>query len=472
MNPISLSASQLNPDIQSYSWSGVLAFLTQQCQTIEIEKTQWMIEKKQLSDKITQLEAEIRSQENINTDLLKRIKMLEFSLRQERIKYAKLSTGHQRMNSDVINNILSRVEKSLEPGQFLPKRRTRAHRQMLSKYLQELGLDDIFSTEMPTKPSIHHRPTKSFGSSVMQSAFPQTDQEPEIRLPSRVHEPIRVSDERPARKNWEVKHTLKSHFDAVRTIEYKDNILITAGEDLIIKLWDLSGLESSNDRSFEPYLNLRGHTGTVFSLACSNAPDSLIYSAGADGVVRVWDLPASKDVEMYGNNTDRFMNIGIWRGHNNVVWDLQHHPNDNLLLSVSADDTVKLWRTVDSSTCLEQYRNGIHGANAIRTYEFSQGDDVNTPTCCTWVKGDSNTFIVGYTSPYLNIYDRHTGKPTIVKFIKDSVTPNFTYQINKLVTTNQNLVISAHEDKHMRFFDLNSCKVYARHLHKGDRGPH
>jgi hypothetical protein len=40
----------------------------------------------------------------------KRIKMLEYSLRQERIKYAKLTGGHHRVNSDLISSVLSKVE--------------------------------------------------------------------------------------------------------------------------------------------------------------------------------------------------------------------------------------------------------------------------------------------------------------------------------------------------------------------------
>ena len=40
----------------------------------------------------------MRGQENINGDLIKRIKMLEFSLRQERVRYAKLASGNNNNN--------------------------------------------------------------------------------------------------------------------------------------------------------------------------------------------------------------------------------------------------------------------------------------------------------------------------------------------------------------------------------------
>mmetsp|Transcript_20635 Transcript_20635/g.20570 ORF Transcript_20635/g.20570 Transcript_20635/m.20570 type:complete len:128 (-) Transcript_20635:874-1257(-) len=94
--------------------------------------------------------------------------MLEYSLRQERIKYAKLTGGHHRVNSDVITSILSRDEKNGEgSANAPPKHKTRAHRQLLSKYLLELGLDDIFSGDLPPRPSLtHHRSSKSYGSGI------------------------------------------------------------------------------------------------------------------------------------------------------------------------------------------------------------------------------------------------------------------------------------------------------------------
>ena len=41
-----------------------------------------------MTQKINQLEGMLKAQESINEDLIKRIKMLEFCLREERIKYA------------------------------------------------------------------------------------------------------------------------------------------------------------------------------------------------------------------------------------------------------------------------------------------------------------------------------------------------------------------------------------------------
>lgn len=54
------------------------------------KETEWVFEKSQMTSKISQLESQLQAQTNINEDLIRRIKMLEFCLREERIKYARL----------------------------------------------------------------------------------------------------------------------------------------------------------------------------------------------------------------------------------------------------------------------------------------------------------------------------------------------------------------------------------------------
>jgi hypothetical protein len=56
--------------------------------------------------------------------------MLELTLRQERIKYAKFSGGHLRVNSDLIAGVLNKGDANAENKHPVPKRRTRVHRQL------------------------------------------------------------------------------------------------------------------------------------------------------------------------------------------------------------------------------------------------------------------------------------------------------------------------------------------------------
>jgi WD40 repeat protein len=39
--------------------------------------------------------------------------------------------------------------------------------------------------------------------------------------------------------------------------------------------------------------------------------------------------------------------MGVFSSHKDVIWQLVYHPEENMLLSVSADGSVKLWKSFD-----------------------------------------------------------------------------------------------------------------------------
>ena len=69
-----------------YSWNGVIQFLQEKQRFITEKETEWLIEKEEILNKSSQLEGELKAQQTINIDLLRRIKMLEYCLRAERYK--------------------------------------------------------------------------------------------------------------------------------------------------------------------------------------------------------------------------------------------------------------------------------------------------------------------------------------------------------------------------------------------------
>jgi len=110
-------------------------------------ETEWLFEKSQMQQRIHQLEAQLRAQENINQDMIKRIKMLEFSLRQERLKYAKLTQGQPGLQTDIIGDVLQKASLNTNLYEKIAKRRAKAQRPLLLKFLQEIGYEDIFNSE-------------------------------------------------------------------------------------------------------------------------------------------------------------------------------------------------------------------------------------------------------------------------------------------------------------------------------------
>jgi len=62
----------------------VIDKFNQSIRKFAIKETEWLIQKGNYETRISELEGQLKAHENINIDLLKRIKMLEYALNQER----------------------------------------------------------------------------------------------------------------------------------------------------------------------------------------------------------------------------------------------------------------------------------------------------------------------------------------------------------------------------------------------------
>ncbi|KAG5830988.1 hypothetical protein ANANG_G00299110 [Anguilla anguilla] len=129
-----------------YSIPGILHFLQHEWARFEVERAQWDVEKAELQAQIAFLQGERRGQENLKKDLVRRIKMLEYALKQERAKYHKLRYGTELNQGEVKppsydSDDVNENEKegpSLQNHQLPWKR----GRQLLRQYLQEVGYTD------------------------------------------------------------------------------------------------------------------------------------------------------------------------------------------------------------------------------------------------------------------------------------------------------------------------------------------
>uniref|UniRef100_A0AAX7VCU1 Striatin n=1 Tax=Astatotilapia calliptera TaxID=8154 RepID=A0AAX7VCU1_ASTCA len=102
-----------------YSIPGILHFLQHEWARFEVERAQWEVERAELQAQIAFLQGERKGQENLKKDLVRRIKMLEYALKQERAKYHKLKYGTELNQGDM-------KPPSYDSG----------------KYLQEVGYTD------------------------------------------------------------------------------------------------------------------------------------------------------------------------------------------------------------------------------------------------------------------------------------------------------------------------------------------
>ena len=156
------------------------------------------------------------------------------------------------------------------------------------------------------------------------------------------------------------KSILQSHMDSVRDVQFSCNLnyLVTVSEDCMVKLWDIKGFKKNtfpHPTRIEPCFSYRGHTGPLFSVCVGSGLQQnshFFYTAGSEGIIRIWGIP-SVDNSKFPNTNGKNFCVGLWTSHRDVIWQLVHHPHENLLLSVSADGTVKMWKEFDISEMVD-----------------------------------------------------------------------------------------------------------------------
>ena len=133
-------------------------------------------------------------------------------------------------------------------------------------------------------------------------------------------------------------------------------------------------------------------------------------------------------------------------GHTDAVWGLSLHSQKPHLLSCSADGTVRLW-------------NPQSKAALMSVFTAAESDGI--PTSVDFVRDDSSRMVTSYTSAACLLFDLETGK-VVTRLdtdqgVEDSV---FGRQINRAIShPTLPLTITAHEDRHIRFYDNNTGKL-------------
>ncbi|XP_046311672.1 striatin-4 isoform X2 [Marmota monax] len=126
------------------SLPGILHFIQHEWARFEAEKARWEAERAELQAQVAFLQGERKGQENLKTDLVRRIKMLEYALKQERAKYHKLKFGTDLNQGEKKPDLAEQVSNgpvesvTLENSPLVWKE----GRQLLRQYLEEVGYTD------------------------------------------------------------------------------------------------------------------------------------------------------------------------------------------------------------------------------------------------------------------------------------------------------------------------------------------
>uniref|UniRef100_A0AAQ5Y865 Striatin N-terminal domain-containing protein n=1 Tax=Amphiprion ocellaris TaxID=80972 RepID=A0AAQ5Y865_AMPOC len=530
---------------QQYTIPGILHYIQHEWARFEMERAHWEVERAELQARIAFLQGERKGQENLKNDLVRRIKMLEYALKQERAKYHKLkygtelNQGEMKMPSFESDTKDSEVSAVPANSQLTWKQ----GRQLLRQYLQEVGYTDtildvrtqrvrsllglsgseqngsvenknlqhlINGTELNQEQSgvfvfsrspgdvletfnflenaedsdededeegdlmddistdKHHRAKKhktkvgneglaseddadteealkefdflvtaedGEGAGEARSSGDGTEWAEPLPFPTGggksfllggsddvLESVLGLGDladltvtndeadygydlpsnkESSFRKTWNPKYTLRSHFDGVRALAFHpvEPCLVTVSEDHTLKLWNLTKTVPAKN-------------GPVLSLAMTSSGEQC-FSGGIDSTIQWWNIPSS-NVDPY-DTYDPSVLAGSWTGHTDGVWGLAYSGIKNRLLSCSADGTVKLWNPTEKNPCISTF-------NANREHGVPTSVDFN---------GCDPAHMVASFSTHGHVVSH----PTLP------------------------VTISAHEDRHIKFYDNKSGKV-------------
>ncbi|XP_052832820.1 striatin isoform X7 [Octopus bimaculoides] len=249
------------------------------------------------------------------------------------------------------------------------------------------------------------------------------------------------------RKTWNAKYTLRSHFDGVRSLAFHpiDPVLITASEDHTLKLWNLQKTVPAKKTAsvdVEPVYTFRAHEGPVLCLAVSPTGEQC-YSGGVDNTIRCWNIPISS-IDPY-DSFDCSVLQETLVGHTDAVWGLSIHSSRSQLLSCSADGSVRLWSPGSKDPLLSV---------------FKVDTDDGVPTSVDYVCCDPSQMVTSYTSSHTYIFDIETKKQILKLDTKQNSDPSLNNQINRVINhPTLPVTITAHEDRHIRFFDNHTGKM-------------
>uniref|UniRef100_A0A672QF34 Striatin-3-like n=1 Tax=Sinocyclocheilus grahami TaxID=75366 RepID=A0A672QF34_SINGR len=543
------------PRPQQYTIPGILHYIQHEWARFEMERAHWEVERAELQARIAFLQGERKGQENLKNDLVRRIKMLEYALKQERAKYHKLKYGTELNQGEVKMPSFESDTKDTEVSAIPQNSQLtwKQGRQLLRQYLQEVGYTDTIldvrsqrvrsllglsgseqngSVETKNLEQILNggeSPAKRKGQDMKRNPevletfnflenADDSDEEEEDEgdimedVPDRSDKrtikkhKIKVGNEGLAsdlpddpdteealkefdflvnaedgegagearssgdgtewgkivqstcnfllpankdafRKTWNPKYTLRSHFDGVRALAFHpvEPVLVTVSEDHTLKLWNLQKtVPAKKSASFdvEPIYTFRGHIGPVLSLTVTSSGEHC-FSGGIDSTIQWWNIPSS-NVDPY-DTYDPSVLAGTLLGHSDAVWGLAYSGIKERLLSCSADGTIKLWDPQGTSPCLST---------------FNSDRDHGVPTSIDFNGCDPAHMVASYNTGDVVIYDLETSQPVVVFSAQGESAIPFGNHINKVVNhPTLPITVTAHEDRHIKFFDNKSGKA-------------
>ncbi|NWU88392.1 STRN protein, partial [Upupa epops] len=131
---------------------------------------------------------------------------------------------------------------------------------------------------------------------------------------------------------------------------------------------------------------------------------------------------------------------GAFVGHTDAVWGLVYSGPHQRLLSCSADGTIRLWKATEIAPALNI---------------FNDNQEMGIPSSIDLVSSDSSLMVTSFNTGHTSIFNMETRQRilTLESFSSSC-------QINKVIShPTLPISITAHEDRHIKFYDNNTGKL-------------
>ena len=366
---------------------------------LNFEKRQldWKKSKEIYEQKIFELSKRIKTHENINTDLLKRVKMLEYEIqRQKELKKNGNNKNELLFKDTQYKNIIKDEDLSLidDFGS--------SNQSSIINILKNIGINERLANNLFIDFELNKPELEALIKKDIEQKFLEND-----------INSINIKEDPNKKKNLSfTKYAeLNSHFDEVRKLSYIENMncLISVSEDCLIKVWDLNNIMyNSQNEDITPYLNLRGHTGPLFCV--EHGKDNLIYSGGNEGLIRIWNILPPTEINSYSSNDELInLNLGYFQNNeeNEMYWDLKHHPKENILVSLSSYANITFWETTSAEEFVQSFNQGKSKWSKSNKYKKScyKNDENAIPICCEFMKQNNHKLVIGFNDDTLSLLD-------------------------------------------------------------------
>ncbi|XP_062428068.1 striatin isoform X4 [Rhea pennata] len=249
------------------------------------------------------------------------------------------------------------------------------------------------------------------------------------------------------RKTWNPKFTLRSHFDGIRGLAFHpvEPVLITASEDHTLKMWNLqktAPAKKSASLDVEPIYTFRAHNGPVLCVVMSSNGEQC-YSGGTDGLIHGWNT-TNPNIDPY-DSYDPSVLRGAFVGHTDAVWGLVYSGAHQRLLSCSSDGTIRLWKATEIAPALNI---------------FNDNQEMGIPSSVDLVSSDPSLMVASFSSGHTSIFNMETRQRILTLESGADTTVSSSCQINRVIShPTLPISITAHEDRHIKFYDNNTGKL-------------